>query len=478
VNLLERLSGPAPPLSALEAAVLAGSVLSAAASPVLFGARVTEFLAPSLAALVAAVGISAEVVGKTAAANGKEVAAAAMQCVAEAEGLLANAERSKAVLPLCVGVSAVAASWALLVPVAMDAVDSVQVATELYLLCPLVAVLSAATSALCLQETRDYCRRAIGVGNRRFAPSAAVGRTWLSQTEQIEGKGRSSLGRWRGFALSVLPAPLAGSLLLPRAALSTKTIVVAALAAAQSAWLLAMAEYELSAASDAVALKARSGAVCDAYANQAGRSSAILPFTSALSGLCAAATAAVVELPLLDALSAAASSSSAAAAAIASSSASSSFLTPLASLLHGAPAVALQVLLAAAFPALSSLFAAAASVSKARCELDAEAAVLAASTLAIPYDPSPTSSSGGSGNGRGRPGLLQPLRSVRELIRAVWDKAIVEPARRWAGAYWRLLRRRAMAPPAPATRRRGGGGGGGGGGRRKKRLRASARRGG
>jgi hypothetical protein len=41
------------------------------------------------------------------------------------------------------------------------------------------------------------------------------------------------------------------------------------------------------------------------YANQGSRNSAILPFTSALSAFCAAATAAMVELPFIDAISAA-----------------------------------------------------------------------------------------------------------------------------------------------------------------------------
>jgi hypothetical protein len=41
------------------------------------------------------------------------------------------------------------------------------------------------------------------------------------------------------------------------------------------------------------------------YANQGSRNSAILPFTSALSAFCAAATAAMVELPFIDAVSAA-----------------------------------------------------------------------------------------------------------------------------------------------------------------------------
>jgi len=40
-------------------------------------------------------------------------------------------------------------------------------------------------------------------------------------------------------------------------------------------------------------LKARAAAVSDTFANQWARSGAILPFTSALGGLCAAATAAV-----------------------------------------------------------------------------------------------------------------------------------------------------------------------------------------
>ena len=69
----------------------------------------------------------------------------------------------------------------------------------------------------------------------------------------------------------------------------------------------------------------------------------VLPFTSALAGLCAAASAAVVEV------------------------------MPLVS------AVPTQSLMAVFFPMGSSLFAAAASVSKARCEVDAQAASSAAS---------------------------------------------------------------------------------------------------
>ena len=70
----------------------------------------------------------------------------------------------------------------------------------------------------------------------------------------------------------------------------------------------------------------------------------------------------------------------------------------------GPGGVASQVLLASIFPALSSLFAAAASVSKARCEVDAEAAIQAAATLAVEYD-------------EGDDPVLRPFRGVGELIR-------------------------------------------------------------
>ena len=114
----------------------------------------------------------------------------------------------------------------------------------------------------------------------------------------------------------------------------------------------------------------------DSYANQGARNSAILPFTSALSAFCAAATAATVELPFLDTISA----------------------------LYG---TAGEVALVSAFPILSSAFAAAAAVSKARCEVDAEAAAQAASTLALEYD---------GMNGDGNDPVLRPFRAVKELV--------------------------------------------------------------
>ena len=382
VQLLDNLASEKPQLSTLEVSLLVSSVLAASTSPLLNpvdGLKVAEVLAPASAAFAASIGIGAEYIGKVAVADGKEVAAATIQCAAEAEGFLANAERVKAVTPLCVGVGATGASFALLAPVIIDALGvagNTQMVTEIYLFCPLISVLSAAVAGLALQEIRQFSSRAISVGNRRFAKSGIVGRTWLSSTELIDKKSASTSDRWRSFGLGVLPAPILGALI--PGALATKCIVVAALAAAQSAFYLAQAESVLARATDAVALKTRSAAVCDTYANQGARSAAVLPFTSALSAFCAAATAAVVELPWLESLAA----------------------------LGGPVGTAGQVTLLSIFPTLGALFAAAASVSKARCEVDAEAASQAASTLALEYDQ----------YDKEEDPVLNPLRGVFDLI--------------------------------------------------------------
>ncbi len=338
----------------------------------------------------AAIGIGAEYVGRVAVADGKEVAAATICCASEAEGFLANAERAKAITPVCVGISATATTLSLLVPLLLENTPATSILNEFYLACPLISVLSAAVAALALQDTKVFCERATSVGNRRFARSGLVGRTWKSTSEQITGKTNSVRNKWKSFVFSVLPAPILGAF-IPGAAVATKSVIVTALAAAQTAYTLADCEFCLARATDAVAIKARSAAVCDTYANQGARSAAILPFTSALSGLCAAATAAIVELPFLDTLSARGT---------------------LASLTG-------EMAIVGIFPVFSTLFAAAASVSKARCEVDAEAAVQAASTLALEYssmdDEDP---------------ILRPFRGVTELIRLVLTSTI-EPYQRF-----------------------------------------------
>lgn len=405
MQLLDKVAGQKPQLTALELTLLSASVAAAASGPWLVGGKLTEFLAPTAAAFCAAIGIGAEYVGRVSVADGKEVAAASIQCAAEAEGLLANSERSKAIMPLCVGVGATATTFSLLVPVLLGSLNpNIFLLNEIYLVCPLISVLSAAVGSLALQESRSFAARATSVGNRRFARSGLVGRTWLSSAEQIIGKSEGARQKWRTFCFSVLPAPIIGSL-VPGTSLATKSIIITALAAAQSAYFLAQSEYSLARATDAVAVKARSAAVCDTYANQGARSAAILPFTSALSGLCAAATAAIVELPFLESLSAAGTFAG----------------------------LSAEMAIVAFFPAFSALFAAAASVSKARCEVQAEAAVQAASTLALEYNADEEDDP-----------ILRPFRGVAELIQLTYSSSVVEPLLRFLGRLKRTLRVRSM----------------------------------
>jgi hypothetical protein len=102
-----------------------------------------------------------------------------------------------------------------------------------------------------------------------------------------------------------------------------------------------------------------------------------------------------------------------------------------------------EVVVVSTFPILSSAFAAAAAVSKARCEVDAEAACQAANTLALEYD---------GMNGSGGDPVLRPFLAVRELIALAvssgWRSvkrgflnplnSILQLSRR---AMWRLRRR-------------------------------------
>lgn len=155
--ILDNLASLQPQLSGTEVGLLLGAIAASGVGPIFFpGTSVTEVLAPAAAAFTAAITIGSEYIGRVAVADGKEIAANTIQCAAEAEAFLANAERVKAITPLCVGVGATCASFALLTPTIVDALNvgnSVIMITELYLLCPLVSVLAAAVANLALEET-------------------------------------------------------------------------------------------------------------------------------------------------------------------------------------------------------------------------------------------------------------------------------------------------------------------------------------
>ena len=331
VDFLDDVAGRSPQLTSPELAILLTTISLSALSPFFFNIKIIELLIPSLAALSASVGISAEYFGKVAVSNGKEFAALAIIAAAEAESILAEAERSSAVLPFCVGIATSASAIALVVPAILKEISEKRMApiiTEVYYICPIIAIVAAAASRLSAIESRRLAAKAISCS--KTCSTTALVRTFSKKAVDFESGSETVHHTWRGVAIGMLPPPILAAFF--PGALSTKTIVCAALAAAQSAYYMSVSEYHVSSATDIVALKARSAAVCDFYANQASRAGAILPFTSALAGFCAAASAAAVELL--------------------------PFVTTIE-----------QAVVALLFPSGAALFAAAAAVSKARCEV-------------------------------------------------------------------------------------------------------------
>ena len=116
MSMLDDAADNAPQLTALETFVLSSTVAIAFFSPYVASAKLVELLVPAMSALSASIGFSAEYLGKVAVSQGKEVAATTLQAAAEAELVLAQAERAKAIIPLCVGIATTASAFALLVP--------------------------------------------------------------------------------------------------------------------------------------------------------------------------------------------------------------------------------------------------------------------------------------------------------------------------------------------------------------------------
>lgn len=349
MNALDDLTMRSPQLSTSELTLLSSFVVLSYASPFVFSDKFVEFIVPSMGALCATVGFSAEFIGKSSVAKGKETAAITLKAAAEAEEILAQAEREKAILPLCVGVSATASAISLIMPALIASLSkqglaAAAVVSQLTLVAPLVAGLSAALAALSCQQCAIAANNAIGVGTRRFASSERVGRSWLSATEQISEATSFSSQKWKSLVKTLLPTPLI-ALLVP-GSIAFKAVIATAIFAAQAAYYLANAEYVLAACIESIAKKQRAAAVSDTYANQGARAGSILPFTSALSGLSAALTVAVVEY--LDVI----------------------------------PGKPLESLACGLFPTLGALLASAASISKAQTEVDSDAAFVAASELA------------------------------------------------------------------------------------------------
>jgi hypothetical protein len=272
--ILDKVANRSPQLTTVELAVLLTTILLSALSPFFLDIEVIEVLVPSLAAISASVGISAEYIGKVAVSNGKEFAALAIIAASEAESLLAEAERSKSILPLCLGVSTASSVLSVITNVL---IKDLKLTQAVYFIFPLISIIAATIAEFATQKSQKLASKAMYLGNK-------IVDTIGSNEEEI----KSTNEKWRWSVFVRTAPPLVGALF--PGSFSTKSIVCAALAATQSAYYLSVAEYSISLATNAVALKARSAAFSDFYANQASRASAILPFTSALAGFCAAAS--------------------------------------------------------------------------------------------------------------------------------------------------------------------------------------------
>ncbi|KAJ1454863.1 hypothetical protein M885DRAFT_587941 [Pelagophyceae sp. CCMP2097] len=291
-------------------AVALGTAASFAVVPLPLFMDLAKFALPAAACLVAAVGGAQEYGGAVAAANAHEVAAIAVRAAAEAEAVLSTAERAKAILPVCVVVSATASALSLVAGQAIGIFEDGTVfgaigdaallpetlRTSLLLVCPGVSILAASVAVLAKGEAFVRCDRAQSLGRRRFATRENVGRTWRSTTELVVGLSNSEKSAWIGFARAIVAAPLIAALITPSDEFGAQAATAAAAAAVQAAYSLTLAEYRLARAGESVAAKSRTAAVAEAYADQAKRANARIPYASALAALCAAVCTLCVEM--------------------------------------------------------------------------------------------------------------------------------------------------------------------------------------
>lgn len=368
LDLIDQQIGQKPRLTPGEGLTLVASAALAASSPMLWSEKVVEVLIPGCALLVAAIAVQAEYTGRVATANGKQVAAVSLRAAMESEGLVASAERSKAVIPLTFGISAAAAFLSLFVaPLCKEFGGP----PSLLLVCPIVAMFASAVAALAEVETAAWAEAARNLGRRRFATREAVGRSWQSQTEMVFNKDRRERKRWLSFILGISPAPIIA--LAVGGDLGFKAIVATFFAATQATFYFAAAENAVARATASVALKCRTAAVAETYAAQAWRVQALLPFTSALASVCAAFAAIAVEV---------------------------------------------QPIASALFPLLGALVAGTSQVAKACCKADADAALAAADTLAA----KPVTQAQGADFGTDQQIPLIP--ALLELVRPIFGPSV------------------------------------------------------
>jgi len=265
--------------------IVLSSVALSVVSPSAFSESVTEVLIPVAASIIAVATTAAEFQGKDATADAKEVAAVALAQAARSEAYLSRAEKSKAIIPALVGVSAMSATLNLIFPAIMA--SGVVVNPLLIAACPIIGGISAAVSSVACIETLAQGYLALG---------KISGDRMVSVKEANNRQSRFKALRQRAWGLSkaVLPSILIG-LFLPGDYVF-KCIVASAWSAVSVAYNLAEAETVVAEVTLKVAFISKAAAKADVFANKAASEAAVLPFTSAIAGVSTALAAALVEV--------------------------------------------------------------------------------------------------------------------------------------------------------------------------------------
>mmetsp|Transcript_28429 Transcript_28429/g.53258 ORF Transcript_28429/g.53258 Transcript_28429/m.53258 type:complete len:512 (-) Transcript_28429:259-1794(-) len=272
-----------PSTSTVFFTVLSSMVLSLI-SPHTFSGEVTEVLVPTAASIIAVCTTAAEFRGKDSTSDAKEVAAVALARAAQAEAYLARAERAKAIIPAMVGVSATAATSCLIFPIL--AAGGVAVSPILIGSCPVVATAAAAYGALGKVETLAEGLAALG----KTDPD----RVLPSRVTNGPGVRRKVLKQRVAEVMKAIVPSIALAVFLP-GEFTYRCVIAASVAAAQVAYSLAEAETICAEVTMKVTEISKAAAKADVFANRAAAESSVLPFTSAIGGVVAVLSAALVE---------------------------------------------------------------------------------------------------------------------------------------------------------------------------------------
>jgi len=377
MSALETAVGSSYTLPVLESSILATTVGFAATSNFVVATSLLDYefvevTVPIFAAFSAGLSFASEYVGRRTTAEGQIVGNNVRVQTAEAAQNMARAINAKSIIPLCVTVAVASSLMNVLIPALLkqsNCILPVLWKDLILIIWPIIAILACDVAELANVETKSVCRDI-------FSRKNAVGdleTTRNSRKQAVKDIRAANKNIVLDLASTTLISPILG--ILCPGSFAVKCCVASTFAAAQCTYYLASAEWGICRGLDRFTLISRCATVSEAYANQGGRSLAVLPYTASLTALTAASSAAAMEaVPFI-------------------------------------PTTFLQAIVASAFPVLGALLAAGSSVGKARVEVDAAAAKVAAISLQ-----ENVRVQGESQFGRDKDGVLQPGRRVVELL--------------------------------------------------------------